>query len=473
MTLTTTAPTISYVGDGVTSVFAVPFVFYGTDELEVWTIDDSTVTQLVKDVDYTVSGGNGTTGNIAANPASGVVLTIRRATTQQQSVNFTDPDPFDAETTERGLDRLVAMIQEQGEALDRTIRVAPGDGTLDLLWPADTRAGFVLGFSTESGHEGELALYETAGAEAAEITLAVPGGGVFSVSSPITGGGTLTISSGGTIGGVPYFNASGSIATTGALTRYAPVIGGGTVSAPHSIAVGTSGQALVSAGGTADPAFGAINLAGGAGVVTGALPLANIASIGTSTLLGNSGTASAAASAITMSAALDFITSASTRGTILYRGASGWAALAPSSTIGAVLASNGTGADPSYLIPYETITVRMETSGTALATGYKATIRWPRNGVIAEWAVVAEASGAPQSDTCSIDITSDATFGTNTSMVGAGTKPNLSAASSGSASPASWTTTSFTAGHYGRVNLTVAPATATAVTLFIKWRPTA
>lgn len=38
----------------------------------------------------------------------------------------------------------------------------------------------------------------------------------------------------------------------------------------------------------------------------------------------------------------------STRGSILERGASGWTILAPSSTAGQALASNGTGADPSY-----------------------------------------------------------------------------------------------------------------------------
>jgi hypothetical protein len=48
---------------------------------------------------------------------------------------------------------------------------------------------------------------------------------------------------------------------------------------------------------------------------------------------------------VTESQMLDWI--ASTRGSLLYRGASGWAVLAPG-TIGQVLTSNGSGADPSY-----------------------------------------------------------------------------------------------------------------------------
>lgn len=37
-----------------------------------------------------------------------------------------------------------------------------------------------------------------------------------------------------------------------------------------------------------------------------------------------------------------------TRGSVIVRGASGWTALVPSATAGQALASNGTGADPSY-----------------------------------------------------------------------------------------------------------------------------
>jgi hypothetical protein len=47
----------------------------------------------------------------------------------------------------------------------------------------------------------------------------------------------------------------------------------------------------------------------------------------------------------TMSEVLDFIST--TRGAILYRGASGWTALAPGTST-YVLTSNGTGADPSW-----------------------------------------------------------------------------------------------------------------------------
>ncbi len=84
--------------------------------------------------------------------------------------------------------------------------------------------------------------------------------------------------------------------------------------------------------------------------LTGAILNADLAGSIANAKLANSaitiaGTSTSLGSAITASAILDSISS--TRGSILYRGASGWAALAPG-TSGTFLKSNGSGADPSY-----------------------------------------------------------------------------------------------------------------------------
>lgn len=50
-----------------------------------------------------------------------------------------------------------------------------------------------------------------------------------------------------------------------------------------------------------------------------------------------------------LSAVLDAISNV--RGSVLYRGAAAWAALAPAATAGWLLASQGTGADPVYVVP--------------------------------------------------------------------------------------------------------------------------
>jgi hypothetical protein len=77
---------------------------------------------------------------------------------------------------------------------------------------------------------------------------------------------------------------------------------------------------------------------------SGATTLSKLAAVASGSVLASQGTTTAPAWN-TISAVLDTI--GSTRGSILYRGASGWAILAPGTST-YVLTSNGAGADPSY-----------------------------------------------------------------------------------------------------------------------------
>lgn len=85
----------------------------------------------------------------------------------------------------------------------------------------------------------------------------------------------------------------------------------------------------------------------GSGTCSAGTAVANseLATMASGTFKGNVSGGSAAPSDLTASQVLDAI--GSTRGAILYRGASGWSLLAPG-TSGYVLTSNGSGADPSY-----------------------------------------------------------------------------------------------------------------------------
>lgn len=155
--------------------------------------------------------------------------------------------------------------------------------------------------------------------------------------APSGGAGLPSIANGHIIG-----NSSGSTATAGdvTLTSIIDIALGNTrgalamrgASGWTIIAPGTSGYALLSAGSGADPAYGA---------VLSALP-----TIADGHLIGNASGGSAAAADTTLTALIDAALG-STRGSILYRGASGWAILAPG-TSGNFLKSNGSGADPAY-----------------------------------------------------------------------------------------------------------------------------
>lgn len=72
----------------------------------------------------------------------------------------------------------------------------------------------------------------------------------------------------------------------------------------------------------------------------------SLAALAAKTILANKTTSTASPTACTISDILDFVTT--TRGSVLFRGATGWQALAPG-TGGQVLQTNGAGADPSWV----------------------------------------------------------------------------------------------------------------------------
>lgn len=98
--------------------------------------------------------------------------------------------------------------------------------------------------------------------------------------------------------------------------------------------------------------------------IAGAATLAQLPSIGNNTVLGNNSGGTAIPSALSASNVLDMI--GSTRGQVLYRGASGWSVLAPG-TAGYVLQTGGAGADPSWIAVAGTGTVTSIAAGTGIA----------------------------------------------------------------------------------------------------------
>lgn len=127
----------------------------------------------------------------------------------------------------------------------------------------------------------------------------------------------------------------------------------------------------------------AILPAGGSGTVTGIvfqapLTAATVTSAGTVSMqpivsgdiIGNSGTATAVPTGVTMTALLDRNLSA-TQGAILYRGSSVWTALAPG-TAGQQLTTGGGSANPSWAsatAPAQTISRTLTATGTSQTTG--------------------------------------------------------------------------------------------------------
>lgn len=166
MTVSSTNTKNSYSGDGSTTVFAYTFKIFDDDDITVILRTDATGGETVqtKTTDYTVSGvGNAGGGNITFGtaPASGITVVLIRETALTQSTDYTPNDPFPAASHEDALDRLTLMVQDQQEALDRSIKVSKTNTitSTEFTVGASTRANKIFAFDSS----GDLAVTQEIG----------------------------------------------------------------------------------------------------------------------------------------------------------------------------------------------------------------------------------------------------------------------------------------------------------------------
>ena len=149
MTVAATPYKESYAGNGVTTVFSVPFYFLADTDLVVSDVNNTTgvITPLVLNVGYTVTGTGTPTGGavtVTTATATGHTLTIERSLVEDQPTHFVDGDPLPASGLEQALDRIVMLYQQAKTALDRAAKFAVGSpSSSDLPEPQE---GYVLGW---------------------------------------------------------------------------------------------------------------------------------------------------------------------------------------------------------------------------------------------------------------------------------------------------------------------------------------
>ena len=166
MTVSSTTTRNSYTGDGTTTVFAYTFKIFDDDDITVILRTDATGGETVqtKTTDYTVSGvGNTAGGNITFGtaPASGITVVLIRETAQTQTTDYTPNDPFPAASHEDALDKLTLIVQDQQEALDRSIKISKTNTITspEFTVGASTRANKIFAFDSN----GDLAVTQEIG----------------------------------------------------------------------------------------------------------------------------------------------------------------------------------------------------------------------------------------------------------------------------------------------------------------------
>lgn len=115
MTVATIAPLIAYLENGVTTLFNIPFQFINASDIVVTSIDAVTGAETVLTAGYSITGGEGLTGDVIkdAAGADGDTLRIERRTPRAQDLDYQPNGEFPAESHERGLDLAMMIDQEQ------------------------------------------------------------------------------------------------------------------------------------------------------------------------------------------------------------------------------------------------------------------------------------------------------------------------------------------------------------------------
>ncbi len=158
--LSANTPRVSYtVNQGASQTsFAVPFVFFtASTDLNVFvdgterTFDASTSNTS----QYTVSGGNGSTGSITTSvtgASGGSTVVITRDIPLSRTTDFPSSGAFEIAKLNTELDTVTAIQSDFNDFVDRTLRLQEFDSGVSMELPLlAVRKGTVLGFNATTG----------------------------------------------------------------------------------------------------------------------------------------------------------------------------------------------------------------------------------------------------------------------------------------------------------------------------------
>lgn len=224
MTVSTTASVVTYLGNGVTTVFPFSFIGVNAADLEVLYTDSDGVTTTLGTSTYTLVitatasgalwgiGGTVTYPNIGSAISTGTSLTIQRIVPYEQNISISNQGAFYPQAVEQALDLLELQIQQLVTELDYTIRVPTTDYTPpDVLPSAVDRANGYLTFD----NNGQPT-----------VTTTVPTPSTITYAAPrrivTTGTATNNILTSDSFGGVSVYQSSTPVTTLQLPVGYGP-----------------------------------------------------------------------------------------------------------------------------------------------------------------------------------------------------------------------------------------------------------
>ena len=159
MTISTTTSSVTYIGNGATTLFSFPFVGVSSSDLQVIYTNTSGTETVLGPTQYTLvlnpppSGGLWGIGGSVTYPISGTpiqigtTLVIIRIVPFEQTVSISNQGAFYPQAVEQGLDLLELQIQQLATDAEYTIRVPIADPVPPNILPsAPQRANGFLAF---------------------------------------------------------------------------------------------------------------------------------------------------------------------------------------------------------------------------------------------------------------------------------------------------------------------------------------
>jgi hypothetical protein len=148
----------AYVGNDVTTVFSAPFNFFDDTDLDVILVNDTTAVETVQilTTNYTVTGGDGSTGSVTmlVAPPTGTTLVIERNVPFTQEIDLEPNDPFPAEVTEEGFDRSVMLAQQNKLEIQKSPKLPPTydpDSDPEIRIPVPVAGKVLIGNADSDG----------------------------------------------------------------------------------------------------------------------------------------------------------------------------------------------------------------------------------------------------------------------------------------------------------------------------------
>ena len=146
-------PRVSYtVSQGATQTsFTVSFEFFAEADLNVYV--DGTLKTITSD--YTVSGGNGSTGTVTMSvtgATGGSTVVITRDIALERTTDFPTQGAFNISSLNTELDKLVAIDADVDDTISRSIRLKDQDDSASMELPLKaSRVGTVMAFNATTG----------------------------------------------------------------------------------------------------------------------------------------------------------------------------------------------------------------------------------------------------------------------------------------------------------------------------------